>query len=115
MGKFLKDKKIDILLFDPKTEEHIAVKTGAWAYVRHLSGNEQYLAGIAENGKRNYLFIINKPRFELTNVDRILYKGVEYDITNVDDYDGRTGELKVYASGNYPLIWDRIPDPITEV
>lgn len=101
MTKFLKDQKIDILALDLKTEDYYPVKAGAWAYVRHMSATEQFNAGISENGKVNMLFIINKPNFTIINIDKIKYKGIEYDIHQIDDYDGRTTELKIYATGDY--------------
>ena len=101
MSKFLKDKKINILQLNEQTERYEVTKANAWAYIRHMSAKETYTAGVAESGWRVLLFIINIPKFEMTTYDRIQYKGESFNILSIDDYDGRTNQLKIMAKGRY--------------
>ncbi len=99
----LKDKKIEILA--PHTErdnEGFATTTlqpvGApvWAYFRQLSGKEVFAAATI-NYKEEVLFAINY-RTDITTAHVVRYKGVLYDITRVDAFEGYKEDLTLYCS-----------------
>lgn len=89
------------MVMNEDTERYEVGKANAWAYVRHLSATESYAAGVAESGWKILLFVINVPKFEMTNYDRIRYRGETFNIISIDDYDGRTNQLKITAKGRY--------------
>lgn len=102
-GMNLKDKKIEI--FAPSTvynENGCAVTTyqaicpPAWAYFRHLSGNEVFAAATI-NYKEEVLFQINY-RTDITTAHVIRYNSVLYDITRIDTFEGRKEDLKLYCA-----------------
>lgn len=66
-----------------------------WAYYRHMSQKE-----LSESQATVYLaeilFVINW-RPDVRTGYRIVYKGINYTIANVDDYEGRKQDLKIYA------------------
>ena len=66
-----------------------------WAYYRQLSGKEYYAAN-AENVQEEIMFQINY-RNDLTTRHVIRYRGELWDITRIDDYEGRKEDLKVYC------------------
>jgi SPP1 family predicted phage head-tail adaptor len=98
----LKDKKIEILRpvvvrdnegFSTETLEPIAPPV--WAYFRQLSGNEVFAAATT-NYKEEVLFQVNyRPGLDNTHIIR--YKGVLYDITRVDTFEGYKADLTLYA------------------
>ena len=99
----LKDKKIEI--FAPVSavnENGYAVTTlqaicpPVWAYFRHLSGKEVFAAATI-NYKEEVLFQINY-RTDITTAHVIRYNGVLYDITRIDNYEGRKEDLKLYCA-----------------
>lgn len=101
MAKYLKDKKIKVQVMDPNTEEYTTAFEG-WAYVRHMSGTETFNAGISDNGKRNMLFVFTPPKnLELDTTMRIVYQNINFDVFNIDDFEGYVGDTKFYASGRY--------------
>ena len=98
----LKDKKIEILAVRRVINENgYAVETivpvcpPVWAYYRHLSGSE-YFAANAEQLKEEVLFQINW-RQDVSTSHVIRYNGVLYDISRVDNYEGRREDLKLYC------------------
>ena len=66
-----------------------------WAYYRHLSGDE-YFAANAQQVKEEVLFIVNW-RAGLTTAHVVRYKGALWDITRIDNYEGRREDLKLYC------------------
>jgi SPP1 family predicted phage head-tail adaptor len=68
-----------------------------WAYFRHLSGNE-FFASMTVNMKEEVLFSINwrEDLNPLTNF--ISYKGIFYNITRIDTFEGYKQDIKLYAT-----------------
>ena len=98
----LKDKKIEILAVPSVINENgYAVETlepicpPVWAYYRHLSG-DAYFAANAEQMKEEVLFQIGW-RQDVDTSHVIRYNGVLYDISRVDNYEGRREDLKLYC------------------
>ena len=101
---YLKDKKI--ILY---RAEHVKDSAGfattmykpihagrLWAYVRQLSAKE-FMAARAVQQSEEMLFVINWRR----DVDAycfIEYKGVFYNVTRVDTFEGYKEDLRVYAA-----------------
>lgn len=108
MNRVRKDKKITILedrgkvnnyhMYEPNYQP-IEGLENIWAYYRHLSAKEFYEAG-ASGSKVEVLFIVNWRR-KLTNARptklRILYNNAEYEVTQIDDFEGKQTDLKIYA------------------
>lgn len=101
----LKDKKIDIVEktyiedeFLNKIEVIAPIEGGEniWAYVRHASGNEYYAARQTQQ-KVEVIFEINWRDDVDPAVNWIMYKGKEYNITRIDDYEGYKDTLRIYA------------------
>lgn len=104
-GKFrMKDKKITIWGATYGIDEWgnqvkipgpIPGGENIWAYVRHASGSEYYgAAGVQQ--KVEMIFEINW-RDDITPKNWIVYKGKEYNITRIDDYEGYKDTLRIYA------------------
>jgi SPP1 family predicted phage head-tail adaptor len=98
----LKDKKIDIMQVthgkDPEgfpIEQVTPLAAGVWAYFRQLSGKEIY-ASAAVQATEEVLFIIGY-RADVTTAHIIRFRGVDYDITRIDTFEGYKGDLGVYA------------------
>ena len=100
----LKDKKITIMgvtlgendLGDPiQIRGPIPGGENIWAYVRHTSGREYYAAKQVQ-AEEEMLFEINW-RDDITPKNWIVYKGKEYDITRIDDFEGYKDSLRIYA------------------
>ena len=98
----LKDKKIEILqptnTKDPdgfSTETLTPIAPPVWAYFRQLSGKEIYAGGAAHTTEQ-VLFIVNY-RPDVTTRHVIRFKGVLYDITRVDVFEGYRGDITLYA------------------
>ena len=98
----LKDKKIEILAVQSVINENgYVVETlqpicpPVWAYFRHLSGTEYY-AATAEQVQEEALFQINW-RAGLSTAHVIRFKGVLWDITRVDTFEGYKGDLTLYC------------------
>ena len=66
-----------------------------WAYVRQLSGREIHSARMVQ-AEEEVLFEINW-RDDITPKNWIVYKGKEYNITRIDDYEGYKDTLRIYA------------------
>jgi SPP1 family predicted phage head-tail adaptor len=98
----LKDKKIEVLavthIKDPEgftTEVLAPIAPPLWAYYRQLSGKEIYAAQ-AVQATEEVLFIIGY-RTDVTTANIIRFRGVDYDITRVDTFEGYKGDLTLYA------------------
>jgi len=101
----LKDKKITIYrksrIKDSAgfgTTTYKAIHAGRlWAYVRQLSAGEVYAAKTVQQ-KEEMLFTINW-RNDINAADcAIEYRGVIYDITRIDTFEGYKEDLKIYAA-----------------
>jgi SPP1 family predicted phage head-tail adaptor len=98
----LKDKKIEILLPTYTKDgagfsvEHLnPIAPPVWAYYRQLSGKEIY-AVASTHAVEEVLFIINW-RADITTRHVVRFRGVLYDITRVDDFQGYREDLGVYG------------------
>ena len=98
----LKDKKIEILAVthtqDPEgysIETLTPISPPIWAYFRQLSGKEVY-AAMSVQATEEVQFVINW-RDDITTRHIIRYKGVLYDITRVDTFEGYKNDLTLYA------------------
>ena len=99
----LKDKKIEILApHTVRDNEGFATTTlepvdaPLWAYFRQLSGKEVFAAATT-NYKEKVLFTINY-RTDLTTACVVRYRGVLYDITRIDTFEGYKEDLTLYCS-----------------
>jgi SPP1 family predicted phage head-tail adaptor len=98
----LKDKKIEILaVATAKDPEGFTVETltpiapPLWAYYRQLSGKEVYAAQSVQ-ATEEVLFVVNY-RDDITTRHIVRFRGVEYDITRVDCFEGYKQDLTLYA------------------
>jgi SPP1 family predicted phage head-tail adaptor len=99
----LKDKKIE-LLEQVTTRDDEGFSTTAlesvgspvWAYFRQLSGKEVFAAATT-NYKEEVLFVVNY-RTDLTTAHVVRYKGILYDITRIDTFEGYKEDLTLYCS-----------------
>ncbi len=98
----LKDKKIEILAVTTtkdaegfSTETLTPIAPPLWAYFRQLSGKEIYAAG-AVQPTEEVVFVINW-RDDVTTANVVRYRGVLYDITRVDCFEGYRGEVGIYC------------------
>ncbi len=98
----LKDKKIEILAVtytnDPDgfpIETLTPISPPVWAYFRQLSGKEVY-AAMCVQATEEVQLVINW-RGDITTAHVIRYKGVLYDITRVDTFEGYKQDLTLYA------------------
>jgi len=114
---YLKDKKIVIYRrINTKDSEGFSTATYApihagqlWAYVRQLSASEFYAARAVQQSEE-MLFVVNWRR-DITPDFFIGYRGVIYNITRVDTFEGYKEDLKVYAA---KLLIQPRPEDITE-
>lgn len=99
----LKDKKIEILTpvtvrdeagFSTTTLQPLG--TPVWAYFRQLSGKEVFAAATT-NYREEVLFQVNY-RTDLTTAHVVRYRGVLYDITRIDTFEGYRQDLTLYCS-----------------
>lgn len=98
----LKDKKIDIMQVthgkDPEgfpIDTITALASGVWAYFRQLSGKEFYAAA-AVQATEEVLFTIGY-RADITTANFIRFRGVDYDITRIDTFEGYKADLTLYC------------------
>lgn len=100
----IRDKKITIMtLVDAKDKdgyptnklEPLPGGENIWAYYRHASANEFYAAHTT-NIKVEVIFEIVW-RNDIDTYCKIRYKGKDYNITRIDDYEGRKQILRIYA------------------
>ncbi|NFL77875.1 head-tail adaptor protein [Clostridium sporogenes] len=103
-NRHLRDKKITIMQLttvqdeDGFDEEKLIPLPGGeniWAYYRHTSANEFYAAHTT-NIKVEVIFEIAW-RNDIDTYCKIKYKDKDYDITRIDDYEGRKQTLRIYA------------------
>lgn len=97
----LKDKKIELLKqvhirdaegFTTTTLEPVAT---VWAYFRQLSGKERF-TGYATVAEEEALFQISY-RTDITTAHIIRYRGIDYNITRIDTFEGYKEDLTLYA------------------
>lgn len=101
--RYLKDKKVTILKMvetnvNGEAETNYIPLEGAeniWAYYRHVSGSEFFASGTV-NAKIEVIFVINW-RSDIDTYMKIIYKGKEYGITQIDDFEGQKTDLKIFA------------------
>lgn len=102
--KHRKDKKITILEYkeyvndngvEIENYEPVEGMSNIWAYYRHVSGNE-FFAAHTTNTKVEVVFEINY-RKGIDETMVILYNNCKYYITQIDDFEGRKTDLKIYA------------------
>ena len=98
----LKDKKIEILAVthtqDPEgysIETLTPISPPMWAYFRQLSGKEVY-AAMSVQATEEVLFVINY-RTNITTAHIVRFRGVDYDITRIDTFEGYKQDLTLYA------------------
>lgn len=97
----LKDKKIEICEYQyNKDKIGNMIKTlvpvaAVWAYFRQLSGQE-VVTGISTKTNETVLFQISY-RADIKTTHVIRYKGVLYDITRVDVFEGYKADLTLYC------------------
>jgi SPP1 family predicted phage head-tail adaptor len=98
----LKDKKIEILRADfAKDSAGFATETltpicpPVWAYFRQLSGKEIF-ASQSTYAVEDVLFVINW-RADIDTRCVVRFRGVVYDITRADWFEGYRGEVGVYG------------------
>lgn len=98
----LKDKKIEILAptyeTDPEgfqTESLTPIAPPLWAYSRQLSGKEVYAAA-SILAVEEVQFTVNW-RDDITTAHVIRFKGVDYDITRVDPFEGYKSDIALYC------------------
>ena len=96
----LKDKKIDIMEAQVVTDsignriKQLVTVATVWAYFRQLSGDEIYRVTTQVN--EEIMFRINY-RADITTTHVIRYKGILYNITRVDVYEGYKSDLTLYC------------------
>lgn len=99
-----KDKKITIMTFTTERDElgqQIEVKEplkggeNIWAYYRQASANE-FLGAAVTNYKVEAIFRIGW-RSDLHPSMSIMFRGKEYGITRIDDFEGYKQDLTIYA------------------
>ena len=98
----VKDKKITILSYQEIVDEvgdvikgEVPIYENIWAYYRQASGNEIYMAAQIQ-AKIEVVFEINWRDNIDTNM-KVRYKGQDYNITRIDDFEGGKNDLKIYA------------------
>jgi SPP1 family predicted phage head-tail adaptor len=104
----IKNKKINILHWvDVENElgetdhELQYLVQNVWAYYRHATTKETQMAIVAQT-KVEGIFIINwRSDVDLNCI--IEYNGRKYNITDIDDFEGRKTDLKItaYTKDNY--------------
>ena len=104
MVKKLKDKKIEIYKKEyitddigNQTEEWVNLTpTPIWAYFRQLSGTERAGAAISEMPIEEIMFKVNY-RTDLTTYHVIKFKGIYYEITRIDPFEGYKEDISIYC------------------
>lgn len=96
----LKDKRIEIQevryisdAIGNRKKETVTIAT-VWAYFRQLSGDEIY--SVTPQTEEQVFFRINY-RPDITTTHMIKYKGIVYNITRVDVYEGYKSDLTLYC------------------
>lgn len=97
----LKDKKIEICEYEYASDaignrvKTLVPVARVWAYFRQLSGQEVY-TGISTKTNETVLFQISY-RADVKTTHVIRYRGVLYDITRVDVFEGYKEDLTLYC------------------
>lgn len=98
----VKDKKITILSYQEIVDEagnvikeEVPLYENIWAYYRQASGNEIYMAARVE-AKVEVVFEVNW-RDNIDTTMKVRYRGNDYNITRIDDFEGGKNDLKIYA------------------
>lgn len=97
----LKDKKIEICEYKYTTDaignhkKTLVPIATVWAYFRQLSGKEVEM-GISTQTNETVLFQIGY-RADMKTTHIIRYKGMLYDITRVDVFEGYKNDLTIYC------------------
>ena len=98
----LKDKKIEIIAVTYNQEPGgfptatlTPIAPPMWAYFRQLSGKEVY-AAMSVQAIEEVQFVINW-RDDITTRHIIRFRGVDYDITRVDTFEGYKQDLTLYC------------------
>lgn len=103
-NRHLRNKKITIMQlttvqnengFDEEKLMPLPGGENIWAYYRYCSGKE-FFAAAAINTKVEVIFEIAW-RNDIDTYCKIRYKGKDYDITRIDDYEGYKTILRIYA------------------
>lgn len=102
--QYLKDKKIILYRAEHikdnegfSTTKYTPIHPGRlWAYVRQLSAAE-FMAAHAVHQTEEMIFVVNW-RPDLDPDCFIEYKGVFYNVTRVDTFEGYKEDLRVYAA-----------------
>ncbi len=77
------------------TEHLTPIAPPVWAYFRQLSGKEVY-AAMAVQATAEVQFVINW-RDDVTTAHIVRYKGILYDITRVDVFEGYKAAISLYC------------------
>lgn len=99
---YLKDKKISIMTKNSTSPEPnpepkpIDGGKNIWAYYRQASGDEYYRASLA-GYEVDAIFRINW-RDNVKPTLTIRFRGEDYKITRVDDFEGYKKDLTIYAT-----------------
>lgn len=102
MKSLRKNTRIKIIEYEEGTNEYgdIILKEknerDVWAYYRHISAKEASTFRVDSSFKVTALFIVSF-RVKVDSTMKILYKGDEYRITHIDDYEGFRNDIKIYA------------------
>lgn len=98
----LKDKKVDVFRTVSEKDnlgymvERLEIYLPSiWAYFRQLSGTEKYEAAQVQQ-KEEVLFQVSY-NANIKHTDVVRYKGILYDITRVDVFEGYKGDLTLYC------------------
>lgn len=100
----LKDKKITILQNNGYYDEYgqlidvwepLPGGENIWAYYRQASADE-FFGAAQVNYKVEAIFEINW-RNDIHPSMKILFRGKEYNITRIDDFEGNKQDLRIYA------------------
>jgi len=102
---YIKDKKISILSqqrtvneIGETVYEYVPLHENIWAYYRHASGKEQansVLSSVNET-KVEAIFKINW-RDDIDETMQIRFRGEDYQITGIDDFEGYKEDLTISA------------------
>lgn len=103
-GHYIKDKKITIMEtviesdeLGNQIEETKPINNGEniWTYYRQASADEYYAASQV-NYRVDAIFKISW-RDNIHHSNTILFRGQEYNITRIDDFEGYKRDLTIYA------------------
>lgn len=99
MKSLRKNTRIKIIEYEEVTNEYgdLELKEkDVWAYYRHISAKEASSFKAASIAKVTALFIVSF-RVKVDSTMTIIYKGDEYKIIHIDDYEGFRNDIKIYA------------------